>query len=202
MEAIESRQSEIKSSPRNSSYSTYMFVGILVLSVALNLALALQLREARNNIVKLKSEMNLRVGEKLPDIEARNVNGIADSYSYSADPRPTILYVFSPTCGWCTKNSENMRYLYHQKSLQFRFVGISTSSKNLKDYLLKQNLDYPVFTDLSADTVMKLKIGGTPQTIVVSEEGTVIKNWVGAYMNEVQTDVENFFDLKLPGITN
>jgi hypothetical protein len=44
------------------------------------------------------------------------------------------------------------------------------------------------------------KLGGTPQTLVVSEDGKVMKNWKGAYMSNIQKEVEDYFHIDLPGI--
>ena len=53
--------------------------------------------------------------------------------------------------------------------------------------------------DVSDITRNSLKIGGTPQTIVLSKNGEVLKSWRGAYMSTVKDDVENFFGIRLPG---
>lgn len=45
-----------------------------------------------------------------------------------------------------------------------------------------------------------LGLGATPQT-VVSREGRVVKNWIGAFGPNSQADVEEFFGVQLPGLT-
>jgi len=40
----------------------------------------------------------------------------------------------------------------------------------------------------------------TPQTIVVSPEGQVVENWTGAYTEEQQKQVEQYFGITLPGL--
>jgi len=57
-----------------------------------------------------------------------------------------------------------------------------------------------VYTDLSDDTKKAYKMGGTPQTIVVSSDGQVLQNWNGAYTGEQQKQVEEFFGITLPGL--
>jgi len=44
------------------------------------------------------------------------------------------------------------------------------------------------------------KVGGTPNTLVISPEGRVLKNWRGAYMDDLQREVEQYFEVELPGI--
>ena len=63
-----------------------------------------------------------------------------------------------------------------------------------------QKLSFPVYSALSPETIKALGLGGTPQTIVVSTDGKVIKNWMGAYTETIQPEVETFFGVRLPGV--
>src|SRR5881409_3609007 len=45
----------------------------------------------------------------------------------------------------------------------------------------------------------RLGLGHTPQTIVVSKEGKVHRNWIGAFIQS-RSDVEQFFGVRLPGL--
>lgn len=83
----------------------------------------------------------------------------------------------------------------------YHFIGLSLGNANLEAYLSARKLTFPVYSKLSKDTIRDLKLSSTPQTIVVSPEGRVIKNWVGAYGENLRPEVENFFAVKLPGIT-
>lgn len=55
--------------------------------------------------------------------------------------------------------------------------------------------------DLPVDVKANYKFGGTPQTLVVSADGHVIKNWTGAYSGSLKTEIEGFFQIELPGLT-
>jgi hypothetical protein len=39
------------------------------------------------------------------------------------------------------------------------------------------------------------------QTIIVSPDGNILQNWVGAYTEVRQVEVEGFFGVNLPGLT-
>jgi hypothetical protein len=58
--------------------------------------------------------------------------------------------------------------------------------------LLRRKISY---TDHS------LGLGSTPQTIVISPEGRVLKNWTGSYGEQVQAELEEYFQIRLPGLT-
>ena len=51
------------------------------------------------------------------------------------------------------------------------------------------------------ESVDRLHLGATPQTLVVSADGTVLRNWLGAFTDEIGTEVESLFDVDLPGLT-
>ena len=74
------------------------------------------------------------------------------------------------------------------------------SKDGLGEYLTVSHLDIPTYSDLSKETITAYKLGGTPQPLVVSPEGKVLKNWKGAYTGGQESEVESFFQVKLPGL--
>ena len=112
-----------------------------------------------------------------------------------------MLYVFAPNCPWCLHNKRNIRELFVSKSSSFQFVGLSLTTK---DQTLALGSYRPVFTSYcgpSDDIKRKLELGGTPQTILISEDGTVLHNWPGAYRGTVQASIERYFGVTLPGLS-
>ncbi len=74
------------------------------------------------------------------------------------------------------------------------------SEKDLPDYITSKDFHFPVLTRLSLDTLKTYKLGGTPQTLVISSEGRVQKTWMGAYMGDTKKDIEAFFNVRLPDL--
>jgi hypothetical protein len=68
-----------------------------------------------------------------------------------------------------------------KESAQYRFVGLSLSDTGLTEYVTKNELEFPIYAGLSPETIKSYKLGGTPQTIVISPEGKVLQDWAGAY---------------------
>lgn len=185
-----------------SSGSFYLLVlasALLIGSVIINVVLAEKLRAINGKLSKVESEAILSIGDVVPDLEAENFDGTPFNSLYSDDKRSTVLYVFSTTCVWCTKNLKNMQALYEGKGTDYRFIGISMSSKGLGEYVAQHKWNFPVVTDPSPGTMLAYKLGGTPQTIIISNNGKVLKNWSGAYMNSIEREVEGYFQIKLPG---
>jgi hypothetical protein len=60
---------------------------------------------------------------------------------------------------------------------------------------------FPVYANPTPETVRALGLGSTPQTILISPEGEVLKSWAGAYVGRVRPEVEVFFGVNLPGLS-
>ena len=176
-------------------------VFLLIVSVVLNILLARRINQltAVENAVMV--ERQLKVGTQVPVIQANDHNGQPHTIAFNQEDKPTVLYIFTPPCKWCTRNMNNIKELVARKNGEFRFIGISLSTDGLAEYVEKNGLTIPVYTTLSDETRRAYKMGGTPQTIVISPEGQVIQNWIGAYTGEQQNRVEEFFGVTLPGIT-
>ncbi|HKY42953.1 MAG TPA: redoxin domain-containing protein, partial [Pyrinomonadaceae bacterium] len=145
----------------------------------------------------------LPTGASIQPLKVRSLEGQEQVISFAESKTPVVIYVFTPECVWCSRNLENIRTLLTQKQGAYRFVGLSLSKKNdVKDYVAQTKLDFPVFEGLSDEAMQEYKLGITPQTIVVSPEGKVVQNWVGAYVGSNQTEIEKFFGIQLPGVTN
>ena len=173
---------------------------LLVCSLGINVVLARRTARLTTLVSRMKSESRLTQGDKVPAITARDLQGRTAVLDYAGTDLPTVLFVITPTCGWCTKNIMNMRTLAASASDRYRFVGLSLDSDKLIDYVTQNKLEFPVYTDLPLLPMKQYKLGGTPQTIVVSPKGEVLKVWSGAFAENLQKDVESYFGVTLPGI--
>jgi peroxiredoxin len=177
-------------------------VGVLLLiaSVTLNVLLAYRLHSfTQDQSVKLSARL-LTVGTTVPPIIGKQVDGRQARISYQATNQSTVLYVFTPPCLWCARNMDNFKALAGKESTAYHFIGISLSDQGLAEYVAKNDLKLPVYSGLSPEALKTYKLGSTPQTIVISPEGKVLQDWVGAYVGDQQSQVEAFFHVKLPGL--
>jgi peroxiredoxin len=182
----------------------YVIYLLFAVSVALNVASAYKLRQLgyfEQLKVQQKADRLLKVGATVQPFRAADLKGLDHLISFDAGgEKPTVLYVFTPPCRWCERNANNINALVAQKSDEFQFIGISLAKDGLPDYVANNGLTIPVYTDLSEETKKAYKMGGTPQTIVVSPAGQVLQSWAGAYTGEQQKQVERFFGVALPGL--
>jgi peroxiredoxin len=176
-------------------------VALLLTSTSLNILLAQKLSTLKITIENLKSEGRLKEGTQLPPFEAKGLDENTVTLSYN-ETTPTILYTFSPQCGWCSRNLQNLKALSNAVRGKYRFIGLSLSDIGLQEYSRQHNFDFPVYTGISESVKQSYKFGGTPQTIVVSDVGKVLKVWTGAYQGSIQEGIEDYFDVRLPGIVN
>jgi peroxiredoxin len=173
----------------------------LAVSVTVNVLLAHRVRSLTNYRGIRIAERLLAVDTMVPPITAKRLDGQDETISYKQANQFTVLYIFTPTCMWCARNMDNLKTLVGKESGQFRFVGLSLSDTGVADYVTKNELKIPVYSGLSPETVKTYKLGGTPQTIVISPEGKVVQDWAGAYVGDQKSQVEAFFHVSLPGIT-
>ena len=115
--------------------------------------------------------------------------------------RPTILYYFSPQCGWCEKNWLNIKALTAGTASRYRFIGLSTTPK-IVEFLEDHQLTFEVYSGVSPETLRKYDFGGTPRTVVVGADGRIAYTWGGAYTSRQQMDIEHRLEVSLPGLVD
>jgi peroxiredoxin len=173
-----------------------VMAAMLIFSIALNVLLARKVRGFERTIA---SKPSLTVGALVPPITAKRLNGHIENISYELGSQPTVLYVFRPGCTWCARNFDNFKALL-QKENQYRVIGLSLSEEGLAEYVRSNSIQLPVYSGLSSETRKTYGLSGTPQTIVVSPEGKVLQNWIGAWVGKNQEEIEAYFHVKLSGL--
>lgn len=147
-------------------------------------------------------ELELNPGQRIGSLYGVDLAGHPATVAFGVDSRPTVLYVFTPTCIWCKRNLANLKSLMSAGSRRFRFVGISLAQDELLPrYLTSNHLQFPaLIRDLPAGEIAQLRLGATPQTIVVSPAGVVAQDWRGAYVGPVEQAAARYFNLRFPGL--
>lgn len=160
---------------------------LLVLSVGLNVTLSRRVSTLTHTVEALKGGSRLKIGTKLADIQAQDLEGKIRTVRYSDSSVPTLLYVFSPSCGWCYRNLENVRLMSQDARGRYRMVGLSLSDKGLPEYIKDHRIDFPVYVP-SEQIRRDYRLGGTPETLLVAADGRVTKIWTGAYQAELKKE--------------
>ena len=75
-------------------YVLALAIVFLVGSVILNVALAEKLRSVNNKLSEMDTEARAEIGTTIPNLEAKNLDGIDTTFSFSMTHRPTF-FIFS-----------------------------------------------------------------------------------------------------------
>lgn len=181
---------------------TILYASLLVCSAGLNVFQAERLRSLSIKLASTRPEAasgSLAEGAAVPPAEVKDLDGRELLINYGGTGAATVLYILSPSCPWCAQNESNIKYLAQHAGAGYRFVGISLSSQGLAAYLRDHNLGFPVYDEPSQPTSVAYKLGPTPQTIVVSTDGRVLRSWTGSYGGINRLLIERFFRISLPG---
>lgn len=173
---------------------------ILGVSLAINLLLAYKIRKDSHSSASVEFAQ-LQVGTAVSPLKAHGLDGREATISYKDSEQPLVIYVFTPQCSWCRRNLANLKTVLARKRDSYRFVALSLTDKDLSQYIADKQIDIPVFANPEEEARQHYRLGSTPQTIVVSPDGKVLQNWVGAYTGTGQVEIEKFFGVNLPGLT-
>lgn len=170
---------------------------VLILSVALNVALARDIWVVKRPIVR---KIDGPTGMVMGPVLASDLAGHPVTLNFAGSGESTVIYVFSPECHWCARNLANIRALASARDTSYKFLGLSVQDTALQGYARAARYGFPLYSIASLDELKSAAVRGTPSTIVISPQGRVVKNWVGAYMQSRQQEVESYFGVHLPGL--
>jgi peroxiredoxin len=181
-------------------------IDILVLvfllgSLSLNVYLGWKNKRLQDTVLGLQG-VRLVAGTKVEPIKLTDLAGKNETITYADSNKPTVFYILSPTCGWCERNTRNIETLASLKGSDFRFIGVSLEDANLKQYVDSHNFSFPIYKSPTPESIRALGLKNTPQTIVISPDGRVLKNWIGIFAERLQPEVEAYFGVRLPGLTS
>lgn len=176
---------------------------LLAASLSLNVYLGWSVKRLKGvAAVRPPETVVLTPGVTVGPVSAVSLSGKRqETIGYAETDKPTVFYVFSPSCVWCERNTQNINLVADQTRDSFRFIGLSLSDDGLQEYVTSHRFNFPVYTGVAPESAQMLGLGSTPQTIVISPDGRVQQNWVGAYASMTQPQVEGFFNVRLPGLT-
>lgn len=172
---------------------------VLILSIALNLALARRIRLLEGAINVTKSRNQLAVGRQMRPVDVLREDGALDRINYNDAAVPTLLYIMSPTCVFCQYNLPNLKALLDQAKGKYRVVILSVVRDGLEEYRETYGIEAPIST-IAPQSQFDLQISGTPGTIFISRGGALIALWRGAFNSDQKDEIERLLAVDLPGI--
>jgi peroxiredoxin len=182
------------------SKRTGTLIGCLILGlVVLNLALIIQNRNLRGSQARGNSVV-LKEGDLVPSLSGLDIDGKEFTLDFTSDSRKALILIFSPRCGYCTKNMPNWTAIADGLDRRsFRIVEVSTISEGVREYVDQYRLTgVPVVSDVDPKTRVAYEMNVTPQTILIDSHGRVEKIWTGVLQRDELTEVSRFLNLTLP----
>ncbi|MHB1686469.1 MAG: MauE/DoxX family redox-associated membrane protein [Ignavibacteriaceae bacterium] len=147
------------------------------------LIFSFQNRELKNRLSLLTTDRDvLQPQDAAKPFAALDINGNKKEFDFNKDKnKKSLIYILSPHCEACKLNLQNWIYLTNTlPSKDLEIIGISLDSlKSTKDYVDKNNLNFPVYSTVDDKFKINYKAFITPQTLLIDEEGKVIKTWPG-----------------------
>jgi len=140
------------------------------------------------------------IGAPAPSLKVHDLAGKAVEVSAARAGKMTVLYLFSPQCGWCRRNAPNMKTLAKGAGSRYDFVPISLTSDGVTEYVAELGIAGSVYVDPTAETRNAYGFGPTPQTVVVDSNGKIVKSWPGAYTGKLLPEVSSTLGVRLPGV--
>jgi peroxiredoxin len=168
-----------------------VLLALLALSLGFNLKQAAMLRGRPPSAATVKG---YEKGDTLPTLTVTDAAGKESILAFS-DDRPTVLYVFRPSCPWCRRNSLAVASLRAAIGERYGFVGLSLDGSGLKEFATGTSMNFPAYVLKGAATRRFVSV---PETFVVGRGGVVLEKWSGAYGAETATAVQTYFGASLP----
>ncbi len=182
-----------------------LFLALLgTVLIALNVALVIQNRKLKAIAANAGGSraIVLPPGKALPTLSGFDTEGRQRVFDYGSDARKTILLVFSPRCAYCTDNMPNWKAITQGvDDKAFRVIAISTLSEGAKEYADKHGLHgIPVIADPDPKNRVAYEMNITPQTVLVSADGTAEKVWTGLIQGAERDEIERQLGVALPAL--
>lgn len=182
---------------------------LLLMSVTANVLQVLKIRSMQEPLHRCAEMVFHRgamphsnVGAPAAALKVHDLAGKPVELNVARSGKFTVLYVFSPQCGWCRRNSPNMKALMQGAGPRYDFVPISLTSDGVAEYMAKLGVSGAVYVDPAVETRNAYGFGSTPQTIIVGSDGKIAKDWPGAYQGTLLADVSSTLGVHLPGVDN
>lgn len=157
---------------------------LAVTGIVLGLALATScfalVRQNRSLRERLRLDSSVERGERFAAMSGHKPGGGAFSWRFATTGKPTLVLVFSPTCGYCLENSQSWRTLVAEsRKANVAVLGVDLVDRVPPHYLSEIGLRGAAVLVPDVETVVAYRFRLTPQTILLSSSGAVEGVWSG-----------------------
>jgi hypothetical protein len=131
-----------------------------------------------------------RVGDRLPNLVAKTIDGEAFAVRRSGERRPTVLVFFSPWCetylagsrpevgARCGQVREQVDALARERT-DVRWLGVASGlwavERELADYRAQYGTPIPLMLDESGEWFRAFDVMDVPTVLVADEDGRIVR---------------------------
>jgi peroxiredoxin len=136
-----------------------------------------------------------KVGSEAPALELSNLDGKAVSLQSYKENKKVILTFFASWSKSCQEELKALQALYTEKKNKLEILAVSfdKKTKDLKAYLSKADLSYPVLHDKKLSSIDAFQILIIPTTFCINREGVIEKIFVD-YDDNVNKALEDWLN--------
>ena len=123
------------------------------------------------------------VNSKAPDFNLRDMNGKAVSLS-QLKGKVVVLNFFATWCPPCRAEMPSFNKLYRllkQRGLEVIAVSSDRSISDIKDFLEKNKVDFPVLFDADRIATKQFRVFSMPTTFLINKNGLIVEKFYGEY---------------------
>jgi len=123
------------------------------------------------------------VNSKAPDFILKDMNGKTVSLS-NFKGKVVLLNFFATWCPPCRAEMPSFNKLYsalQQRGLEVVAVSSDRSISDIKDFLEKHKVDFPVLFDADRAITKKYRVFSMPTTFLINKNGLIVEKFYGEY---------------------
>ncbi|MBC8184615.1 redoxin domain-containing protein [candidate division KSB1 bacterium] len=150
-----------------------------------------QHRTVIHNLNKSLASFSLQKGDMAQPFIANDLNGMPLIINFQKESPKTFLFIFSVECGLCEKNISFWNFIFeHNDQKKARILGVLKSNPDeVKLFAEDYKIKFPIFINQEPNFWWHYKLFRIPQTILISEQGTVERVWEGVLNKQAREDV-------------
>jgi peroxiredoxin len=123
------------------------------------------------------------VNSKAPDFTLKDVNGKTVSLS-TFTGKVVLLNFFATWCPPCRAEMPSFNKLslaLKQRGLEVVVISSDRSINDLKDFLEKNKVDFPVLFDADRNVAKQYRVFSMPTTFLINKNGMIVEKFYGEY---------------------
>ncbi len=124
-----------------------------------------------------------------PDFTLKDINGKQVKLSQVLESGPVLLDFWATWCVPCKQALPHLAKIHETyKDKGFTLLAISTDNTRsvgkVRPYARSQKWEFPVLLDTDNELLKRYRGTSVPHTVLISQEGNIIKTWIGYHPGE------------------